>query len=113
MIGVDETLFSIYISFLILVTVYLSSHSSVVLIISCHIMIFIISKSFAYSCNLLLCFMSTYTIYLRSGYGKELYVPEGTITVRDSDFYQYDPNEAAIMIQTESMSSTQTRSRYL
>ena len=45
--------------------------------------------------------------YLRSGYGKELYVREGTITVRDSDLYQYDPNGAAIMIQTESMSSTQ------
>ena len=24
-------------------------------------------------------------IFQRSGYGKELYVPEGTITVRDSD----------------------------
>ena len=41
--------------------------------------------------------------YLRSGYGKELYVPEGTITVRDSDLYLYDPNEADIMIQTGSM----------
>ena len=68
------------------------------LIISCNIMSFIIFKSFAYSCNLLLCFMSAYTIYLRSGYGKELYVPEGTITVRDSDFYQYDPNGAAIIM---------------
>ena len=79
-------------------------------------------------------------INLRSGYGKELYVPKGTITVRDndlylyvpkgiitvrdndlylyvpegtiterdSDLYLYDPNGAAIMIQTESMSSTQT-----
>ena len=68
-------------------------------------------------------------INLRSRYGKELYVPEGTITVRDndlylyvpegtitvrdSDLYLYDPNGAAIMIQTGSMSSTQTRSRYL
>ena len=39
--------------------------------------------------------------YLRSGYEKELYVPEGTITVQNIDFYLYDPNEAAIMIQTD------------
>ena len=42
---------------------------------------------------------------LRSGYGKELYVPEGTITVRDSDINLYDPNEAAIMIQMGFMST--------
>ena len=60
------------------------------LLISCHIMPFIIFKSFA--------FIFHACIYLRSGYGKELYVPEGTITVRDSDFYLYDPNGAAIMI---------------
>ena len=51
-------------------------------------------------------------IYLRSGYGKELYVVEGIITVRDSDFYLYDPNEATIMIQMESISSTQTVNFY-
>ena len=52
---------------------------------------------------------------LRSGYGKELYVPDGTITVRDSDLYLYDPNGGggAIMIQIGSMSSTQTGPRYL
>ena len=85
--------------------------------------------------------------YLRSGYGKLLYVPEGTITVRDSDFYLYelegtitvrdsdfylyipegiitvrdndlchvlcsDPFGATV-IQTGSMSSTQTGPRYL
>ena len=43
----------------------------------------------------------------------ELYVPEGTITIRDSDFYLYDPSWAAIMIKTGSMSSTQKRPRYL
>ena len=32
------------------------------LFISCHIMSFIIFKSFAYSCHLLLCFMPTYTL---------------------------------------------------
>ena len=36
--------------------------------------------------------------------GYNLYVPEGTITVRDSDLYMYDQNGAAIMIQTGSMS---------
>ena len=67
--------------------------------------------------------------YLRSGYGKELYVhkgtitvrdsdlylyvPKGTITVRDSDLYLYNPNGPAIMIQMGSMSSTQTGPRYL
>ena len=58
-------------------------------------------------------FMFHACIKLRSGYGKELYLPEGTITVRDSDLYLYDPNGAVIMIQTRSMSSTQTGPRYL
>ena len=35
--------------------------------------------------------------------GYNLYVPEGSITVRDSDFYLYDPNRAVIMIQTGSV----------
>ena len=29
--------------------------------------------------------------YLRSGYGKQLYVPEGTIIVRDNDLYLFIP----------------------
>ena len=58
-------------------------------------------------------FMFQACINLRSGYGKELYVPEGTITARDSDLYLYDPNRAAIMTQTGSMSSTQMGPRYL
>ena len=74
-------------------------------------------------------FMFHVCINLRSGYGKELYVHEGTISVRDSDLYQYvaertitvrdsdlylyDPNGTAIMIQMGSMSSTQTGPRYL
>ena len=58
-------------------------------------------------------FMFHACINLRSRYGKELYVLEGTITVRDSDLYLYDPNGAAIMIQTGSMSSAQTGPRYL
>ena len=44
---------------------------------------------------------------------KELYVPEDTITVRDTDLYLYDPNETAIMIQTGSMSSIQKGPQYL
>ena len=51
-------------------------------------------------------FMFHAYINFRSGYGKELYIRECTITVRDSDLYLYDPNEAAIMIQTGSMSLT-------
>ena len=45
-------------------------------------------------------FMFHGCINLRSGYGTELYVPEGTITVLDSDLYLYDLNKAAIMIKT-------------
>ena len=41
--------------------------------------------------------------YLRSGYRKELYVPEGTITVRDSDFYLYDPNKASISVMLQQL----------
>ena len=88
-----------YTFLLVLITVYILSHSNATLLISCHIMSFV--------------FMFHASIYLRSGYGKELCVLEGTITVRDSDLYLYDPNEVAIMIQTGSMSSTQTGPRYL
>ena len=42
-----------------------------------------------------------------------LYIPEGIITIRDSDHYRYDPNGAAIMIKTGSISSTQTGPQYL
>ena len=75
-------------------------------------MSYIIYISFAYTCHIF--FMFHACINLRSGYGKELYVPEGiiiirdndlylyvlegTITIRDNDLYLYDPNEAAIMI---------------
>ena len=52
-------------------------------------------------------------IYLRGGDGKELYVPENTITVQDNDFYLYDPNGAAIMIQMGSMSLTKMEPQYL
>ena len=70
-----------------------------------HIQIICIFLSFA--------FMFHACIYLRSGYGKEPYVPEGTITVRDSDFYLYDLNGAATMIQMGSLSSTKMGPRYL
>ena len=35
--------------------------------------------------------------------GYNLYVPEGTITVQDSDLYLYDLNGTVIMIQTGSL----------
>ena len=85
----------------------LSSHSSAMLLISCHILctphlrvlvIFFYVSYMFHACK-----------YLRSGYGKELSIPEGTIIVRDSDLYLYDSNGVAIMIQTKSMSSTQMR----
>ena len=98
---------SSYTLFIVLVTIYY--HHIAVLCFSYHVIYHIhlicVYLSFA--------FMFNACINLRSEYGKELYVPEGTITVRDSDFYLYDPNGAAIMIQTGSMSSTKTRPRYL
>ena len=93
--------FFIYISFLVLVTIYLSSHSSAMLLIMSYNAIYHIQIICIF---LLFSFMFHVCIYLRSGYGKALYVPEGTITVRDNDFYLYDSNGAAIMIQTRSMS---------
>ena len=64
------------------------------------------------------CFITSYVLCLACIFqevdnGYNLYVPEGTIPIRDSDLYLYDLNEAAIMIQTGSMSSTQTGPRYL
>ena len=61
--------------------------------------------------NHFFCFITSYALCLAYIFqevdnGYNLYVPEGTITIRDSDLYLYDPNEAAIMIQTGSMSST-------
>ena len=91
---------SSYTLLLVLVTVYY--HHIAVLYFSYHVIYYIhlicVYLSFA--------FMFYACINLRSGYGKELYVPEGTITVRDSDLYLYDQNGATIMIQTGSMSST-------
>ena len=96
---------SSYTLLLVLVTVYY--HHIAVLCFSYHVIYYIhlicIYLSFA--------FMFHACINLRSGYGKELYVPEGTIPVRDRDLYLYDPNGAAIMIQTGSMSSTETGPR--
>ena len=88
----------IYTFLIVLITVYISSHNNAMFIISSHL---------SYS-NHLHAFMFHSCIHLRSGYGKELYVLEGTITVRDSGLYLYDPNGAAIMIKIGSMPSTQT-----
>ena len=45
--------------------------------------------------------------YLRSGYGKELYVPEGTITIQDNDLYLYVP-EGIITVRDSDICMTQT-----
>ena len=91
---------SSYTLFIVLVTIYY--HHITVLCFSYHV----IYPIHLICVNLLFAFMFHACINLKSGYGKELYVLEGTITVRDSDFYLYDPNGAAIIIQTGSMSST-------
>ena len=62
---------SFYILLLVHVIVYLSSHSSVTLLISFHIMSFIIFKSFAYSCHLFLCFMPSYILEVDTGNYKD------------------------------------------
>ena len=81
---------------LLLVPVTVHYHHIAVLCFSYHVVYYIhlicIYLSFA--------FMFHVCINLRSGYGKELYVPEGTIAIRDNDLYLYDLNGAAIMIQT-------------
>ena len=55
------------------------------LLISCDIMSFIIFKSFAYSCHLLLCFMSAYTLEVDMGkncmYPKVLSLYETMISI--------------------------------
>ena len=90
---------SSYTLLLVLVTVYY--YHIAVLCFSYHVIHYIhlicVYLSFA--------FMFHACINLISGYEKELYVPEDTIIVRDSDLYLYIPNESAIMIQTGSMSS--------
>ena len=93
----------IYVFVLVLITIYVSSHSNVMLLISCHVIYIFVS--------FILCFMPANTLEVDTE--KKLYVPEGTIIVRDSDLYLYDPNGVTIMIQTGSMSSTQTGPRYL
>ena len=98
---------SSYTLFIVFVTIYY--HDIVVLCFSYHVIYHIhlicVYLSFA--------FMFHACINLKSRYRRELYVPEDTITVRDSDLYLYDPNGAAIMIQMRSMPSTQMGPRYL
>ena len=91
---------SSYTLLIVFVTIYY--HHIVVLCFSYHV-IYHIHLIYVY---LSFAFMFHPCINLRSGYGKELYVPEGIITVGDSDLYLYDQNEAVIIIKTGSMSST-------
>ena len=81
--------FLCHLTLLVLVTVYY--HHMAVLCFLYHV-IYHIHLIYVY---LSVAFMFHACINLKSGYGKELYVPEGTITVRDSDLYLYDPNLAA------------------
>ena len=118
----------IYTFLLILVNMYLSLFSYH------HIAMLCFSYHVIYHIHFICLYLSFSFMFhacknLRSGYGKELYiledtitvrdsdlylyVPEGTITVRDNDLYLYDPNGAVIMIQTGSMPSTQTGPQYL
>ena len=61
----------IYVFVLVLITVYVSSHSNAMLFISCHVIYIFLS--------FILYFMSANTLELDSE--KKLYVLEGTITV--------------------------------
>ena len=88
---------STYTLLLVLVTVYY--HHIVVLCFSYHVIYYIhlICVYLSFS------FMFHACINLRSGYGKELYVPEGTITERGryndlNGIYVIDPNGASIFI---------------
>ena len=75
---------------LVLVTVYY--HRIEVLCFSYHVIysIHFICKYLSFSFRFHVC------KYLRSGYGKQLYVPEGTITVRDNDIYLYIPEVSSL-----------------
>ena len=104
-----------------LICIYVSSYTLLIVLVTVyyhHIAVLCFSYHVIYHIHLIcvylsFAFMFHACIKLRSGYGKELYVNKGTIIVQNSDLYLYDPNGATIMIQTGSMSSTQTRPRYL
>ena len=93
----------IYVFYLVLITVYVSSHCNAMLLISCHVIYMFLS--------FILCFILENTLEVDTE--KKCMYLKGTITVRDNDLYLYDPNGAIIMVQTGSMSSTQTGPRYL
>ena len=101
----------IYTFLLVLITVHISSHRNAMLLISCHIMSFIILKSFAYTCHLLLCFMLAYTLEVDTGknymYPKVLSLYETVTSICMTQ------TGHSIMIQTGFTSLTQTGSRYL
>ena len=83
----------------VLVTVY-NYHTAVIcfsyhVIYHIHLMYIYLSFTFIFhACK-----------YLRSGYGKELYVPEGTIIVRDGDLYMYVP-EGTITVRDSDLYMT-------
>ena len=88
---------SFYTFLVVLITMYLSSHSSAMLLISFHIMSFIIFRSLAYSYRLSLCFMLAYTLEVDTGNYKDpkalLSLYETMTSIRARRRYN-DPNEA-------------------
>ena len=72
------------------------------LLISFHIMSFIIFRSFSYSYHLFLCFMLAYTLEVDTGNG-----PEGAvIIIRDNDLYK---GLKALLSLHETMTSIRAR----
>ena len=67
------------------------------------IIVSMLHASYNHFNHFLFCFITSYVLCLAYIFqevdnGYNMYVLEGTITVRDSDLYLYDPNGAAIII---------------
>ena len=83
-----------YTLFIVLVTIYYH-----------HIAVLYFSYDVIYHIHLICVYLSFSIMFyvcinLRSGYEKELYAPEGIITVRESDLYLCDPNGALIYVNS-------------
>ena len=94
---------SFYTLLRVLVTVYLSSHSSVMLLMSFHIMSIIIFKSFAYSYHLFLCFMHAYTLEVNTGNYKD---PKVLLSLYETMNYK---GPKVLLSLYETMTSIRTR----
>ena len=94
---------SFYTLLRVLVTVYLSSHSSVMLLMSFHIMSIIIFKSFSYSYHLFLCFMHAYTLEVNTGNYKD---PKVLLSLYETMNYK---GPKVLLSLYETMTSIRTR----